>query len=117
VTAIIFNDAGGNGELATWSPNGSYTSGGWSAIDYSETAAGFSIAGTKTGWVVAYVDGGRGLLTSFDEAAKYILPVRGVAADAMSISIAAIGDQLAVAWIDARGSLWFRRVAFDLSTL
>ena len=117
VTGIIFNDSGGNGELATWSPSGNYTSGGYSATDYSGTATGFAVTGTASGWVVAYIDGGRGLLTSFDSEAKYILTVREVAADATAIAIAAAGDQLGVAWLDSQGGAWFRRVAFDLSTL
>jgi hypothetical protein len=117
VTGIMFRDTGGAASLATWGPNGAYVQGAYAANDYSETAAGFGVAGTTSGWVVSYVDGASGFLSSFDTTAKSIATVREVASDATAIAIAAIGDQLGVAWLDARGTLWFRRVAFDLSKL
>ena len=59
-------------------------------------AAGFAIAGTTSGWVVGYIETGKGWLTSFSPDAVFIDAVREVAPDATAIAIEAIGDGLAV---------------------
>lgn len=117
VAGITFLDTGGVAELATWDPLVGYATGQYAANDYSATSTSFSIAGTTTGWVIGFVDQDRGWVTPFTDGAMNIGPQQQVATNATSVAVAAIGDQLAVTWIDSGANLHFRLIEASLAGL
>lgn len=101
--------------LDIWGANG-FVSGTHSATG-SATAQSFTIAGTATGWVVGFVDFGQAWLTPFDANGVNLVAQKQLASSATSVAVAAIGDQLAVGWIDASSAIHFQLIDAGLANL
>jgi hypothetical protein len=91
--------------------------GGDAGNDYSDGTTSLSLAGTTSGWVMGLVDDSKGWLTSYDDQARPATIMAEVAAEATSLDVAAIGDQLGVAWIDAQSAVHVQLVHANLAAL
>ncbi len=66
---------------------------------------------------MSFIDGGRGWLTSYDDIPMPQTIGAEVTAEAASLDVAAIGDQLGVAWTDGQSAVHFRLLQANLQAL
>jgi hypothetical protein len=115
VVGVITFDSSDAAELGRYTAS-SYEIGQYAAT-YSATASALSIAGTDSGWVVGWLDGDVARLSSFDAGAKTVATEKLVTSSATHLSLAAIGNQLGVAWLSPAGAVHLRPLDASLDAL